>query len=100
MGVSDFSWNSVDDYLLCSVAEDNELEIWKASSVFYLADSDAEEPPLKRARSDVEGDQCQCCRLKLDRTWLVCQHVGHGHCTHSGMCNAVIACFLSVLCSL
>jgi len=56
MGVSDFSWNSVDDYLICSVAEDNELEIWKASSVFYLADSDAEEPPLKRARSDVEGD--------------------------------------------
>merc|ERR1711957_1150318 len=52
-GVSDFSWGS-DDFLMSSVAEDNTLQIWQPSTVFYLDDSDQDEasvPPEKKARS-------------------------------------------------
>uniref|UniRef100_A0A7S4UM35 Histone-binding protein RBBP4-like N-terminal domain-containing protein n=1 Tax=Alexandrium monilatum TaxID=311494 RepID=A0A7S4UM35_9DINO len=41
-GVSGLAWSDVDDFLLCSVAEDNSLQIWQPSTVFYLADSDGE----------------------------------------------------------
>eukprot|EP00927_Polykrikos_kofoidii_P006946 TRINITY_DN12826_c0_g1_i1.p1 TRINITY_DN12826_c0_g1~~TRINITY_DN12826_c0_g1_i1.p1 ORF type:complete len:497 (+),score=111.82 TRINITY_DN12826_c0_g1_i1:109-1491(+) len=56
-GVSDFAWSSVDHYLMCSVSEDNDLQIWQPSTVFYL-ESDAEDeepsspPTAKRARVD------------------------------------------------
>lgn len=42
-GVSGLAWSDVDDFLMCSVAEDNSLQIWQLSTVFYLPDSDAEE---------------------------------------------------------
>lgn len=58
-GVSDFSWGS-DDFLMCSVSEDNSLHIWQPNSVLYLEDSDDAgddddqvEPPTKRVRSEV-----------------------------------------------
>jgi len=54
-GVSSFAWSEVDDFLLCSVAEDNSLQIWQPSTVFYLADSEEEveepeAPVAKRPR--------------------------------------------------
>jgi len=58
-GVSDFSWSEVDNFLLCSVAEDNKLQIWQPSTACYLEDSDGEavqEPPSKRVRADGSND--------------------------------------------
>jgi len=52
MGISDFSWSGVDDYLVCSVAEDNSLQIWQPSTLFYLSDSESE-PEAKRQRTEV-----------------------------------------------
>lgn len=58
-GVSDFSWGN-DDFLMCSVSEDNSLHIWQPNSVLYLEHSDDSgnddcqvEPPTKRARPEV-----------------------------------------------
>mmetsp|Transcript_78619 Transcript_78619/g.230698 ORF Transcript_78619/g.230698 Transcript_78619/m.230698 type:complete len:497 (+) Transcript_78619:71-1561(+) len=42
VGVSALCWSDMDDFLLCSVAEDNSLQIWQPSTVFYLADSEGE----------------------------------------------------------
>lgn len=56
-GVSDFAWSCVDDYLLCTVGEDNGLQIWQPNALFYLGDDQEESTPLpaietpaKRAR--------------------------------------------------
>jgi len=52
--VSDFSWSATDDFLLCSVGEDNKFQVWQPSAAFYLEDSDAEsaeQPPTKRTRT-------------------------------------------------
>jgi len=35
-GISDFGWSAVDNYLLCSVSEDNSLQIWQPSADVYL----------------------------------------------------------------
>lgn len=59
-GVSDFSWSPMDDYLLCSVADDNMLQVWQPQTAFYLGESDAEndgeqatgEPSPKRSRPE------------------------------------------------
>jgi len=54
-GVSDFGWSDVDNYLMCSVSEDNSLQIWQPSAELYLpADEEGEdtEPAAKRARAD------------------------------------------------
>lgn len=42
-GVSDFGWSDMDDYLLCSVSEDNSLQIWQPSAELYLPDAGAGE---------------------------------------------------------
>lgn len=56
-GVSDFSWNRSDDYLMCSVAEDNGLHIWQPSADVYLPEDQAgdagdqdDSPAAKRPR--------------------------------------------------
>merc|ERR1712039_509678 len=57
-GVSDISWSPTDEYLMCSVDEDNALQIWQLSTAFYMEESDSEpdeqlgsgEPLPKRPR--------------------------------------------------
>merc|ERR1711972_417289 len=41
-GVSDFSWGVEEKYLLCSVSNSNDLQIWQLQTAFYLDDSDSE----------------------------------------------------------
>lgn len=38
--VTDFSWNSHEDWLVASVAEDNKLQIWQMADHTYLDDYD------------------------------------------------------------
>lgn len=56
-GVSDFSWSDTDEYLICSVADDNGLHLWQPSSEVYMPDDEAgeceaEEPAAKRSRTE------------------------------------------------
>jgi WD40 repeat protein len=46
--VSDFSWNEHDDWTVCSVSEDNILQIWQMGENIYN-DEDAEDVDDKRA---------------------------------------------------
>ena len=39
--VSDFSWNSNDEWVVASVAEDNILQIWQRADNIYLDEEDA-----------------------------------------------------------
>lgn len=48
-GVSDFGWSDADDYLICSVSEDNSLHIWQPSAELYL-------PEAGGARAEGEDD--------------------------------------------
>jgi len=47
-GISDFSFGA-DDFLMCSVAEDNTLQIWQPNSCIYLSDSEGEDEPSASA---------------------------------------------------
>jgi len=55
-GVSDFAWSGTDDYLMCSVSEDNGLHIWQPSSEVYMPEDkhagEETDPPPKRPRTD------------------------------------------------
>jgi histone-binding protein RBBP4 len=41
--VSDFSWNSHDDWTVCSVSEDNILQVWQMSESIYHDNEEEEE---------------------------------------------------------
>jgi len=60
--VSDVAWSDMDEYLLCSVAEDCSVQIWQPHTCLQDGADDAAdergedgEPSLKRARGDEEA---------------------------------------------
>eukprot|EP00286_Rhodomonas_abbreviata_P007315 CAMPEP_0181341408 /NCGR_PEP_ID=MMETSP1101-20121128/30396_1 /TAXON_ID=46948 /ORGANISM="Rhodomonas abbreviata, Strain Caron Lab Isolate" /LENGTH=422 /DNA_ID=CAMNT_0023452687 /DNA_START=22 /DNA_END=1290 /DNA_ORIENTATION=+ len=45
--VSDFCWSTHDPWMVCSVAEDNILQVWKMASHIYQEDDEGGDVPMK-----------------------------------------------------
>ena len=55
MGVNDISFNLNDKGVMCSVGQDNVLQVWKEKSEFYVDKGEQEEPKLpQKTNSMVE----------------------------------------------
>ena len=48
MGVNDISFNLNDKGVMCSVGQDNVLQVWKEKSEFYVDEGEQEEPKLRQ----------------------------------------------------
>ncbi|CAE7602271.1 Rbbp7 [Symbiodinium microadriaticum] len=60
--VSDFSWNSNDEWVIASVSEDNILQIWQTAESIYTENDDEEEvedEDLEGGDEDDEDDEAQ-----------------------------------------
>lgn len=58
--IADFSWNKNDPWLICSAAEDNMIQIWKASK--KITHRDDRDIPLE----EVENQKSAWDAYKLD----------------------------------
>jgi histone-binding protein RBBP4 len=57
--VSDFSWNTKDEWSLVSVSEDNVLQIWKPAEEIYAEDDGDDDEKEKAENGDVEDNDLE-----------------------------------------
>jgi histone-binding protein RBBP4 len=55
--VSDFSWNSKDEWSIASVSEDNVLQVWKPAEEIYAEDDDEANDPDAKEEDGVLGEE-------------------------------------------
>jgi histone-binding protein RBBP4 len=57
--VSDFSWNTKDEWSMVSVSEDNVLQIWKPAEEIYAEDDGDDDEKEKAENGDVEDNDLE-----------------------------------------